>query len=356
METELNAHRVYAAASNGSPAEAFAIQDSSGVASARRGALGLAGQLGFGETAAGALALIATEAATNILYHAGEGELLVNAVCHGDTVGVEIIAIDRGPGIADLAASMQDGVSTRGGAGTGLGAMRRLSHHFDVYSRPGQGSVFALTLWADAAAGQRAQPLQYGAVCVAKPGENVSGDAWYAAFRRGGAHVLVVDGIGHGPDAAAAARAALATFEADPEQAPARQLESLHLGLQRTRGAALAVLALDITGGRLQFAGVGNVAATLYGHERRRQLVSHNGIVGHNLRKVQEFTEVWPAQGLLILHSDGLATHWDLDTYPGLAARHPSVIAGVLYRDHARRRDDVTVLVLRATPAARAMG
>jgi hypothetical protein len=48
---------------------------------------------------------------------------------------------------------------------------------------------------------------------------------------------------------------------------------------------------------------------------------------------------------LLVMHSDGLATHWNLDQYPGLVGRRPSLIAGVLYRDFARGRDDVTVVV-----------
>jgi hypothetical protein len=76
-------------------------------------------------------------------------------------------------------------------------------------------------------------------------------------------------------------------------------------------------------------------------------MVSHNGIVGSNMRKVQEFTQAWQPGSLLVLCSDGLNTRWDLNRYPGLADRHPSVIAALLYRDFARRRDDVTVLVLR---------
>jgi len=55
----------------------------------------------------------------------------------------------------------------------------------------------------------------------------------------------------------------------------------------------------------------------------------------------------WPAGALLIMHSDGLGTHWDLATYPGLAARHPGLIAAVLYRDYDRGRDDVSVVVIR---------
>ena len=74
-------------------------------------------------------------------------------------------------------------------------------------------------------------------------------------------------------------------------------------------------------------------------------MVSYNGTVGHEVRKIREFTYLWPKGGLLVMHSDGLGTQWRLDRYPGLIARHPSLIAGVLYRDFNRGRDDVTVLV-----------
>jgi hypothetical protein len=76
-------------------------------------------------------------------------------------------------------------------------------------------------------------------------------------------------------------------------------------------------------------------------------MVSYNGTVGHEVRKIQEFTYQWPQQGLLVMHSDGLKTQWRLDRYPGLMHKHPSLIAGVLYRDFNRGRDDVTVLVAR---------
>ncbi|MGH7263328.1 MAG: hypothetical protein ACREMB_00540 [Candidatus Rokuibacteriota bacterium] len=76
-----------------------------------------------------------------------------------------------------------------------------------------------------------------------------------------------------------------------------------------------------------------------------RHLVSYAGIAGHELRRVKELAYPWPEEALLVLHSDGLGTQWSLSAYPALARRHPTLIAGVLYRDHSRRRDDVSVLV-----------
>jgi hypothetical protein len=92
---------------------------------------------------------------------------------------------------------------------------------------------------------------------------------------------------------------------------------------------------------------VGNVACAVVAGAATRHLVSHSGIVGHSMRKVQEFAAPWPSGALLVMHSDGVASHWDLGAYPGLSARHPAVIAAVLYRDFWRRRDDVTVVAAR---------
>ena len=94
------------------------------------------------------------------------------------------------------------------------------------------------------------------------------------------------------------------------------------------------------------WAGAGNIAGTLAPVEGRScGLVSHNGTLGHSITRFQEFSYPWPDQGLLILHSDGLSNRWDLNPYPGLSRKDPSLIAGVLYRDFANRGDDVVVLV-----------
>ena len=82
-------------------------------------------------------------------------------------------------------------------------------------------------------------------------------------------------------------------------------------------------------------------------------MVSHNGTAGMNtvLRSIQEFTYSFPLGALAIFHSDGLATHWKLASYPGLARSHPTLVSSVLYRDFTRVRDDVTVVTARRAAA-----
>jgi hypothetical protein len=163
---------------------------------------------------------------------------------------------------------------------------------------------------------------------------------------------MIADGLGHGPDAAAAAQKAVQVFHGHTAQSPAEILTKTHSALRGTRGAAIAVAEVHQTKEEVRFCGVGNIAGTIFIGEKSHGMVSHNGIVGQEARKIQEFCYPWAAGALLVLHSDGLATRWSLDAYSGLTVRHPSLIAGVLYRDFSRRRDDVTVVVAKEPSAS----
>jgi hypothetical protein len=220
--------------------------------------------------------------------------------------------------------------------------MRRLADHFEVYAPATNGTVVRLEIWAKPVGPAE---IELGVICLPKVGESVSGDSWMTVTTKGRHSFLVADGLGHGPDAARASLAATRVLEARPDVEPSETIQSCHRALAPTRGAAVAVGRISTDKG--SFAGVGNIACRVESGDVRRQLVSHNGTVGHMLRRVQQFEFPMPHGALLIFHSDGLATHWNLAEYPGLAARHPGVIAGVLYRDHERGRDDVTVLVIR---------
>ena len=324
----------------------FHIGELSEIASARRAGNELARRLGFDEVRTGQVALVITEAATNIVKHAREGEILLRSLESGGKFGIEVVALDRGPGMANVALRMEDGNSTAGTYGVGMGAIRRLSQEFDVYSAEGQGTVLLMIVWSD---GVCALPRgwQVGAVCLPLAGEDLCGDAWDMGMGEHGVTICVADGLGHGPDAALASDPAV-LFASQRPDLPATALVALaHEALRGTRGAALAIAVIDEQAGKLGFVGVGNIAGCIFMNGARRHLMSHNGIVGSNLRKVQEFVHDWQPGAMVILHSDGIATRWDLEAYPGLIFRHPGLVAAVLYRDFARQRDDAMVVVVR---------
>jgi len=329
----------------------FEIHEGTQVPEARRTASELATRLGFSEVEAGEVALAVTEAGTNLVKHAQQGELLVRAIQQNGKAGVEVLALDHGPGIADVAQCLRDGFSTAGSPGTGLGALTRIADHFDIYSLPGKGTVLRAALWRRGVM-RATTALEIGVVCQPKPGEEVSGDDWGLNEQERGYTVAVADGLGHGPDALKAARMAIETLFRDPQGSPAALLESMHNATRATRGAAIGVCELDTSQHLCRFAGVGNIGCAVIVETKARHMVSHNGIVGHSVRKIQEFSAPWPAHAMLVMHSDGLSTQWDVAAYPGLSTRHPALIAAVLYRDFSRQRDDVTVLVAKQRSAA----
>ena len=326
---------------------ALAASDPSHASAARIAVQRLTQELDFDETRAGRAAIVVTEAVTNMVKHAGGGTLAVRAYQGGDTPALEFLAIDAGPGM-DLKDCLADGVSTTGTAGTGLGAMRRLADEFDVYTQRGGGTVLR------AALGNRKAPVagndgyDVGGISVPKPGESVCGDAWGYTLHGEGITLLIADGLGHGPDASRAAESAVNVLMQHPADPAIRLLDRVHGRLRATRGAAVAVMRHERARSELRFAGVGNIGAVIVQGAARQAMVSHNGIVGHNLHKSQEFAYAWPAGGLMVAYSDGLETGWDLARFPGIDAHHPSVIAATLYRAHSRRRDDTAVVVARA--------
>jgi anti-sigma regulatory factor (Ser/Thr protein kinase) len=305
----------------------------------------MAADHGFDETAIGQVAVVVTEAATNLVKHAGGGEILLQPVVEGDEVFIEVLALDKAGGMRNIAECQRDGYSTSGSPGTGLGSIARLSAFCDIYSQPERGT--ALLARVSRRRGQPVPAQRVGGLAVAMPGETACGDAWDAVTQGTELAIAVVDGLGHGPLAAEAAAVAVRAFQMHTARPPRTALQAMHAALRGTRGAAAAVATLDEDRHFLTFAGVGNIAASVLAGGTSRSLVSHNGIVGQALPTPREFTCPWPPGALLVMHSDGVTAHWKLEAYPGLGMRHPSLIAGVIYRDFSRDRDDATVVVAR---------
>src|SRR5215207_5881823 len=313
----------------------WSVDDRSQVGEVRRVATSMAGRLGLDEEDQGRVALVLTEALNNVVKHGGGGQVVLRPIVDSRS-GVEALIMDKGPGIEDIERALRDGYSTAGTPGTGLGAVARIADTFDIYSVVGAGT--ALLVRVCAGGGETGRP---------RAGETACGDAW-ALGRRGERIVIIVaDGLGHGPDASTASMEAIRVFRKSLSLPPADILAEIHAALRSTRGAAVAVAALDPELKQIRYAGVGNIASSIVSATETRSMVSHNGTVGHEVRKIQEFQYDWPNGALVIMQSDGLQTHWRLDRYPGLAVRDPALIAGILYRDFARGRDDVTVLAVR---------
>ncbi|AQH05189.1 hypothetical protein A9R05_40025 (plasmid) [Burkholderia sp. KK1] len=318
--------------------------------SARRAVIELARGLGFCEAVRDRLALLVTGCADHLLMTEGRGELVVRPLVMSNTPGtsrhgIEVLSITRGQGIADP----RDQFSK----------LRALSDEFDFWGSANSGSVLRTALWdtssfSDKSAATLASVpygVPYGVVSLALKGETVNGDAWACYTDEAHFTVLLADGLGHGTSANRAATEAARSLEANGNAPLEEIVHCAHAVLRSTVGACVGVARVptvsSITHPALTFAGIGNISASVWTEPSQKHLPSHDGVVGHLIRRVQSFSANCPSGSLVVLHSDGLKSRWDLSHYPGLSVRHPALIAAVLYRDFARDHDDVTVFVVR---------
>jgi anti-sigma regulatory factor (Ser/Thr protein kinase) len=322
-----------------------AIHEESQVGAARRRTRHLSEAAALDEVLTEHAAIVATELANNMLRHAGGGELFIRAGADESFEGLELLAVDRGPGISDVRRSLEDGHSTGGTPGTGLGAARRLSTLFDLYSESGHGTVVLARIGKFDS--RRATRVAWGVVATNAPGEEVSGDQWAIVQRNGALSFMMVDGLGHGLKAHEAAMEAEHVFQDHVEEQPGVLLQRIHTALRSSRGAAVALGTVDLVSGTLTYAGVGNIAATVIRADGQSQgLVSNNGTVGADTISVKEFQYQWRVGEQLIVHTDGLRTRWSIKDRLGLGTCHPAIVAAFLHRDYLRGRDDATVAVL----------
>ena len=338
----------------------FQVEDALQSSSVRLQAMAMARAHGLDTAAIDRVGTVVTEMAANITTHAGGGEIILRPVGDVATGCIEILALDRGPGIANMTRAMRDdGLPTvdmrRDG---GFAGIRRLADLFDIYSQPGRGTAVVAHVGTPAGP-ESTCPCSgsvlhaaIGVVCLPARGEVECGDDWAVDVAPGRLSALLVDGLGHGPGAAIAALAAITAFGPVAAASPELVLGTMDAALHNTRGAALSVAVIDQARQTARFCGVGNVDGRIVSVDSNRHLVPQNGIVGHTMPRAQAVDVPWPDAGRLVMHSDGISSRWRVANYPGLLARHPALLAGVLFRDCARARDDVTVLVLSNLPAS----
>lgn len=326
---------------------AVTVSESSQTFAARRVATNLAAELKFNETETGKIAIIVTEIATNLLKHAGSGQILMGASLYRNQSAIEILAVDSGPGMSSVENCLRDGFSTAGSSGTGLGAICRLAASTEIYTLPGQGTILRAICSPSPAEPSRFNGLDIGGVSVPVAGETECGDA-FAVCQAGQETVLMVaDGLGHGPLAADASRAAVEILPRVAGADVKEILQAIHLGLRGTRGAAVSIASLNQEQGIIRYCGAGNIVGSIVDGTEHRHFVSMHGIVGQQIRTPRSFDYPWNPRSIVVLHSDGIGSNWDLQNLPGITRKSAFVIAGAIWRAARRRSDDATALVVK---------
>jgi anti-sigma regulatory factor (Ser/Thr protein kinase) len=292
------------------------------------------------------LALVATELATNQLRHAAGGYMLVCPIARHGTAGLEIVAADSGGGLLDPSAALAGGWSTKGSLGLGVSSVHRMSDELDIDVRVGEGTCVRARAYASPVA----RGPEIGIFGRPMAGERVSGDDGALARDGDVVSVAVSDGLGHGPFAREASRAAIDAFLAENRLGCGRSLEAADLAVDGLRGAVMGVARLDEHLAELESATAGNITTILVARDRSRRAVGRAMTLGVRsaMRRrfpVERFS--MDRRDVLVMFTDGLTSRLSLDGETELLTQHPIVIAEHLCRVHARDNDDALVLVVR---------
>ena len=342
------------------------VADDAQVGAARRAVHGFARGVGFTERELAEIDIVVQEIGTNAARYATGGGSIHFTTTLGAEPGLEIFYWDKGPGIHDLDRAVRDGVSTGGSLGAGLGAIKRLMHEFDAYSSTPDsptgrlsaaagrstthGTALLCRKWVEAARlaqHHAATARRIGVWSRPHPKETANGDAYFVRRRGGQMLLAVIDGLGHGRGAEEASEAALEVLSAWQGEPLGELFTRAHERLRPTRGAVMGACVVDTKRGAFYYAGVGNVEVRVFNTPQPVRPISANGTLGARLGQLKVWSYPWAEGATVVLASDGLSATWDINDYPGLLARSPQLLAGVLLRDYGRDSDDATVLVAR---------
>ena len=194
-------------------------------------------------------------------------------------------------------------------------------------------------------------PLAIGVASRPHPAETVSGDAYAVHWTGDVCRITVIDGLGHGPEAAAAAARAVATLDAHPSLGPAEALQRCHTALAGTRGAAISIARLDLGRGELMYAGIGNVEAHLWHGSRHEHMIVYRGIVGSAMRTLRTFTSTLDDAWIFLMHSDGISARADVYALDLPDPWEPDALARSILERYGRLHDDALAVVAQPRPS-----
>ena len=303
--------------------------------------------LGFTGTATEELALVVAELSSNLVKHAGRGVLTLRPLQSGQQMGIEVQAHDDGPGIPDIENSLTDGCSTSGTLGYGLGTVNRLMDEMDISSLPGSGTEVVCRRWIRPPRETLMLPVwDVGVVTRSRRSTPENGDAFIIKEWPGELLVGLVEGLGHGEPAQQAARAAQQYVQTHHDQPLDKIFSGAGRACRATRGVVMA-LARFSSRTRLRFASLGNVEVRARSGGARIPFVVQRGILGTRETHVPVQDFPWNPEWLLVLHSDGLRTHWQWSDFPGIEQEPAQAIALRLMRHLNNETDDATVLAVK---------
>ena len=345
--------------------ECVDLDEEANIGQARRAIRRCAADLDFNERQLAEIDIAVKEVGSNaIKFGRATGQIYFTETdARLNPPGLEIIYVDKGPGIEDPALAIEDGYTTTGSMGAGLGAVKRMVDEFYIYSmvpsstrrlsmygRTNHGTAIVVRkllneVERQASSGQS----RWGAFTRPQVGEESNGDGYIIKTFEDRQLVAIIDGLGHGEGARAATTAAIAAVEENSEASVEVMLRAAHEALRSTRGAVMGLAAIDYATRTVEYTGIGNTDFRVLGASKPLRFISLNGTLGSRLERVKVFKEQLPRAAIMVMSTDGISDRWDHESYPGLLGLDPQLLCGVVMRDYGRPNDDATILCGRLT-------
>ncbi|PBJ10091.1 SpoIIE family protein phosphatase [Flavobacterium sp. ACN6] len=326
----------------------YKIDDRSLIAFIKREIHNLALQLGFTPHRAAETDIIVAELTSNLIKYANGGELLYRAHLENGYNEIEIYCLDKGVGFENVAKIMNDGYSSSNTLGHGLGSIKRLSNDFQIYSMKNWGCVQYVRICEKPNLELPALQtgISHAAIAVNYPGEKICGDGYHIKYSTRGFQIFVGDGLGHGESAGEAIQAAIKIFKQSAETEPSAILRDIHSRVKKTRGLVGTIASVDYKSETWNICGIGNINTRIYNGLENKTYTPYNGIIGHNIPRTLNSTIVpYKRHQIIVMHSDGLRTRWNLNDMTSILKQSSSIIASALFKENVRGTDDATILV-----------
>lgn len=306
----------------------------------------LAVSVGFSSNKVGEIDIVVAEMVSNLAKHAVDGELLIKKIDNEGNKGIEIVCIDNGPGLNEIHRMLQDGVSTKNTLGHGLGAIKRLSDVFQIYSQKGWGTILLVRFYMKPVTRvTKPAPVEIHSLIIPKPGETACGDGAAIKLSKDHIKIFLGDGLGHGKEASNAVKLAIDAFLVSPEVNGMEIIRDIHYAVKKSRGLVASVAIFSFSERKWKVCGVGNIVMKVYNGGIFKTHNSYNGIVGHNIPNTMKETEVEITPGqIMTFASDGIRSRWETMKHPALLRGDLGMLNAAIFKDFARNSDDMSIV------------
>ena len=311
-----------------------------------------AAHLGFGPREVEELVLVTYELVSNLLKYSDGGELILTELTGESDQGLQLESLDRGPGFSNAELASGDGWSTFGSLGYGLGTVNRFTDMLEIRNRPdpdGGAHIICRRRIRPTSEVECKTPLAFGAATRPKPGFKINGDDFFIKTWGNEALTGVIDGLGHGQFAQRAANKAVNYLRNHYDQPLLSIFQGVGRECRTTRGVVMALAHFDLLQGQMSFASIGNIETRIIGTPKPLNFVIGRGIIGVHSINPKVTAHEWGPGQVLIMHSDGLRSHWRPEDIPDLLQFPAEQMARCLLNHLSNNNDDATVVVVKHT-------